>query len=136
HCRMEFLQQALDDDAAAPCGRCDVCAGPWYPTDVPAEAIQSATGQLARAGVPIEPRAQWPSGMGRLGVDVQGKIAPGERIERGRVVARLSDLGWGQRLRTVVVADDDAAPDGVLGAVVQGLADWDWAQRAVGGGTR
>ena len=30
-CRMEFLQRALDDDTAAPCGRCDNCAGPWFP---------------------------------------------------------------------------------------------------------
>ncbi|MGC0141635.1 RecQ family ATP-dependent DNA helicase [Pseudactinotalea sp. Z1732] len=131
-CRMEFLQRSLDDATAAPCGRCDVCAGPWYPVEVPAEAVQAATGQLARAGVPIEPRAQWPSGMGRLGVDVKGKIDPGETMQRGRVVARLSDLGWGQRLREVLKADDGAAPDGVLAAVVQVLAEWDWDRRPAG----
>ncbi|MGC0272512.1 RecQ family ATP-dependent DNA helicase [Pseudactinotalea sp. Z1739] len=131
-CRMEFLQRSLDDATAAPCGRCDVCAGPWYPVEVPAEALQAATGQLARAGVPIEPRAQWPSGMGRLGVDVKGKIDPGETMQRGRVVARLSDLGWGQRLREVLKADDGAAPDGVLAAVVQVLAEWDWDRRPAG----
>ncbi|UOY00403.1 RecQ family ATP-dependent DNA helicase [Blastococcus sp. PRF04-17] len=27
-CRMAFLQEALDDPTAAPCGRCDVCAAP------------------------------------------------------------------------------------------------------------
>ena len=32
-CRMEFLRRELDDPCAEPCGRCDVCAGPWYPTD-------------------------------------------------------------------------------------------------------
>src|SRR5690625_2954405 len=131
-CRMEFLQRALDDATAAPCGRCDVCAGPWYPTEVPDEALQRATGRLARAGVPVEPRAQWPSGMARLGVEVKGKIAPAEQMDRGRVVARLSDLGWGQRLREVFNADDDAAPAALLGAVVQVLADWDWAQRPAG----
>src|SRR5690606_16324343 len=56
-CRMAFLQEALDDPTAAPCGRCDVCAGPWYPTDVPAEAVEVAMGQLSRVGVPLEPRA-------------------------------------------------------------------------------
>src|SRR5699024_8166567 len=117
-CRMEFLQQALDDATAAPCGRCDVCAGPWYPTEIPPEALEAATGQLNHAGVPIEPRAQWPSGMARLGVEVKGKIGPGESMERGRVLARLSDLGWGQRLRTVMEADDDAAPAPVLDALV------------------
>ncbi len=30
-CRMEILQRDLDDPTAAPCGRCDNCAGPWFP---------------------------------------------------------------------------------------------------------
>ena len=30
-CRMEYLQRSLDDETAAPCGRCDNCAGVWYP---------------------------------------------------------------------------------------------------------
>ena len=29
-CRMLFLAQQLDDASAVACGRCDVCAGPWY----------------------------------------------------------------------------------------------------------
>src|SRR5690625_2126870 len=130
-CRMAFLQHSLDDPTASDCGRCDVCAGPWYPTDVPDDAAQLATGQLSQVGVPLEARAQWPSGMTRLGVEVKGRIAPGEAIERGRVLARFSDLGWGQRLRQVFEADDDAAPEPVLAAVIQVLADWDWAQRPV-----
>ena len=40
-CRMAFLQEALDDPTAAPCGRCDVCAGPWYSSDVPEGAAQA-----------------------------------------------------------------------------------------------
>ncbi|MGH8774052.1 MAG: RecQ family ATP-dependent DNA helicase, partial [Jiangellaceae bacterium] len=62
-CRMAFLQDALDDDSAADCGACDVCAGPWYPTEVPAAARASAEQRLHRAGVPVEPRVQWPAGM-------------------------------------------------------------------------
>src|SRR3712207_1469628 len=42
-CRMAFLQEALDDPTAAPCGRCDVCAGAWYTTDIPADAAQAAS---------------------------------------------------------------------------------------------
>ena len=99
-CRMEHLQRELDDPTAAPCGRCDVCAGPWYPTDATPEAVATASGALDRVGVPIEPRAQWPTGAGRLGVEadgkpVSGKIAADDRPETGRVVARLTDLGWG-----------------------------------------
>ncbi|MGY5882938.1 RecQ family ATP-dependent DNA helicase [Modestobacter lacusdianchii] len=119
-CRMAFLQEALDDPTAAPCGRCDVCAGPWYATDVPAEAADAASARLDRPGVELAPRAQWPTGADRLGVEVKGKIAPGEQIATGRAVARLTDLGWGQRLRSLLgddgvggvatLADDLEAP--------------------------
>ena len=30
-CRMEMLRHDLDDPGAEPCGRCDECAGPWFP---------------------------------------------------------------------------------------------------------
>ncbi|HWV50270.1 MAG TPA: RecQ family ATP-dependent DNA helicase, partial [Microbacterium sp.] len=33
-CRMEFLQRSLDDETAAPCGRCDNCAGVWFPSEI------------------------------------------------------------------------------------------------------
>jgi ATP-dependent DNA helicase RecQ len=130
-CRMAFLQHCLDDATAAPCGRCDVCAGVWYPTDIPADAVDLALGQLARVGVPVEPRAQWPTGMDRLGVPVRGKITPPETMGTGRALARLSDLGWGQRVRELVQGSDSVVPDQVVNAVTKVLADWDWSQRPV-----
>ena len=108
---MAFLQEALDDPTAAPCGRCDVCAGAWYSADVPEAAAEAASAALDRPGVELAPRAQWPTGADRLGVDVKGKIAPSDQIETGRAVARLTDLGWGQRLRTLL------GDDGVGGVV-------------------
>ncbi|SFP71808.1 ATP-dependent DNA helicase, RecQ-like [Geodermatophilus dictyosporus] len=114
-CRMAFLQEALDDPTAAPCGRCDVCAGPWYPTEVPAGAAEAASAALDRPGVELAPRAQWPTGADRLGVPVKGKIAPAEQVDPGRAVARLTDLGWGQRLRTLL------GDDGVGGTVTLDL---------------
>ncbi|TDD68191.1 ATP-dependent DNA helicase RecQ [Jiangella aurantiaca] len=128
-CRMAFLQAALDDPSAAPCGRCDVCAGPWYTDEVPADARAAARTTLSRAGVLLEPRVQWPSGMGRLGVDVKGKIGPDERLEPGRVVARLTDLGWGQRLRSLLDADDAPAPESLLAACIDVLREWRWDRR-------
>ncbi len=104
-CRMAFLQAALDDPTAAPCGRCDVCAGAWYSADVPSAAVAAASARLDRPGVELAPRAQWPTGADRLGVDVKGKIAAGDQVEAGRAVARLTDLGWGQRLRTLLGDD-------------------------------
>ena len=138
-CRMELLQRELDDPTAAPCGRCDVCAGPWYPTDATPDAVATASGALDRVGVPIEPRGQWPTGAGRLGVEadgkpVAGKIAADERPETGRVVARLTDLGWGGVLRELFAAGAPDAPlsDDLLGGCVRVLRDWDWAERPVG----
>jgi ATP-dependent DNA helicase RecQ len=129
-CRMAFLQRALDDPSATDCGRCDRCAAPWYPTQVPDHVIGAARSRLARVGVDVEPRAQWPTGMDRLGVPVKGRIPPEESMQSGRALARLTDLGWGQRLRTVLAEDGPASAD-LLRAVVPVLAEWGWAQRPV-----
>ncbi|MGX5695678.1 DEAD/DEAH box helicase [Agromyces soli] len=130
-CRMAFLQRSLDDETAAPCGRCDTCAGPWYPAGVGDEASVAARGALDRVGVPIEPRAQWPTGADRLGVPVKGRIAPAERAAEGRALARLTDLGWGGVLRELFAAGapDQPVPSRVLDGCVRVLAEWDWAER-------
>ena len=129
-CRMAFLQDCLDDETAVPCGRCDGCAGPWYATEVPDRVVGAARERLARAGVDLDPRVQWPTGMERLGVPVKGKIAPEESLLPGRALARLSDLGWGQRLRELLREDAPVAPE-LLRACVPVLAEWGWSQRPV-----
>ncbi|MBX7556783.1 DEAD/DEAH box helicase, partial [Streptomyces sp. tea 10] len=134
-CRMRFLTRQLDDATAEPCGRCDVCAGPWYPTTVHSDASAAADAALHRAGVPVEPRAQWPTGMDRLGLQAKGKIPETERAERGRALARLTDLGWGQRLREIFRSDEHGDPvDSVVTAdlgraSITVLAQWDWQER-------
>ena len=133
-CRMAYLRQALDDPDAAPCGRCDNCAGPFYPADVPAGAVAAARDQLARPGVELEPRAMWPSAMQSLGIDVRGRIPAAERAETGRALARLSDLGWGDRLRRLVGpgVPDQQVPEPVVSAVVDVLRTWGWEHRPAG----
>jgi ATP-dependent DNA helicase RecQ len=133
-CRMEFLQRALDDDTAVPCGRCDNCTAPWYPTEVQADAASTAASALDRVGVALEPRAQWPTGADRLGVAAKGRIDPGERILPGRALARLTDLGWGNTLREVFAPGTPDAPASapMLAACVRVLAEWGWAERPVG----
>ncbi|TFB54774.1 RecQ family ATP-dependent DNA helicase [Cryobacterium tagatosivorans] len=130
-CRMEFLQRALDDDTAVPCGRCDTCAAPWYPADVDEGAAATAAQSLDRVGVAIEPRAQWPTGVASLGIDVRGNIPVGQRLSTGRALARLTDLGWGGPLRDVFApqATDAPASAAMLAACVRVLADWDWDER-------
>lgn len=130
-CRMAFLQSALDDASAAACGRCDTCAGPWFPTDIPDLLVRRAGERLAQVGVAVEPRTMWPTGMQRLGVPLKGRIGPEVRAEPGRVIGRLSDLGWGSRLRPLFGNDADVPPE-VMDAVVRTLAAWPWARRPTG----
>ncbi len=133
-CRMAFLQEELDDETATPCGRCDVCAGAWYPTDVPEQSRAVADQALHRPGVELEPRRMWPTGMPRLGVEVSGRIPAGEQLASGRAVARLTDLGWGQRLRELLAdgSPDEPVDDALLRACTQVLAGWGWEQRPAG----
>lgn len=130
-CRMAFLQRTLDDASARDCGRCDRCAGPWIDAEVADDALGSARSTLDRAGVDLDPRAQWPSGMDRLGVPVKGRIPADEAMSPGRALARVTDLGWGPRLRELL-SEDQPVPDQVVRAVVRVLAEWGWQTRPAG----
>lgn len=125
-CRMEFLRRQLDDEGAVPCGRCDTCAGSWVDADVSAEALTGAVKELDRPGVEVEPRRMWPTGMPALGIDLKGRIPVKEQCSTGRALGRLSDIGWGNRLRPLLAesAPDGPVPDDVLRAAVAVLADW------------
>ncbi|MET9293519.1 RecQ family ATP-dependent DNA helicase [Streptomyces sp. NPDC003077] len=125
-CRMAFLRRQLDDEGAAPCGRCDNCAGPRFATEVSAASLDAARGELGRPGVEVEPRRMWPTGLPSVGVDLKGRIPPGEQAAPGRALGRLSDIGWGNRLRPLLApqAADGPVPDDVVSAVVAVLADW------------
>ncbi|MEU4076799.1 recombinase RecQ [Streptomyces venezuelae] len=125
-CRMEFLRRQLDDEEAAPCGRCDNCAGSRFDPKVSDAALDAAKGELGRPGVEVEPRKMWPTGLAAVGVDLKGRIPVGEQAFGGRALGRLSDIGWGNRLRPLLAdtATDGPVPDDVVQAVVHVLADW------------
>ncbi|MEU5050544.1 RecQ family ATP-dependent DNA helicase [Streptomyces sp. NPDC021096] len=125
-CRMEFLRRQLDDEQAAPCGRCDNCAAPRFTADVSSGALDASRGELGRPGVEVEPRRMWPTGMPAVGVDLKGRIPAGEQASPGRALGRLSDIGWGNRLRPLLApqAPDAEIPDDVADAVVTVLTDW------------
>jgi ATP-dependent DNA helicase RecQ len=136
-CRLVFLRRQLDDpdalsDQLGPCGRCDTCTGPVWSTDVDAATAGAARERLMRPGTAVPPRRQWPSGMAELGVPTSGRIAAAEQAGEGRVIGRLSDVGWGTRLRELVSGDDVPVPPDVLDACVQVLAAWGWVTRPVG----
>jgi ATP-dependent DNA helicase RecQ len=133
-CRMEYLRRQLDDPAAAPCGRCDNCTGQRDQLAVPEASAAAARERLLRPGVTIEPRRMWPTGMKALGVDVAGKIPEELAAEPGRALGRLTDIGWGGQLRTLLAegAPDEPVTEPVVAAVVKVLAAWGWAQRPAG----
>jgi ATP-dependent DNA helicase RecQ len=139
NCRMEFLRRCLDDPEAKPCGRCDNCATPLFDAEVSPGSLAAANAFLGRPGVAIAPKKLWPTGLEGVGVPLKGKIPPAEQIEPGRAVGRLSDLGWGTRLRDLVApeAADTAIPDDLAAAVVEVLKSWahgddKWRERPVG----
>ncbi|GAB3271346.1 RecQ family ATP-dependent DNA helicase [Sinomonas notoginsengisoli] len=125
-CRMEYITSVLDDETAAPCGRCDNCAGRWFPDDVDPSLLDSAGARLRHAGIPVEPRAQWPSGMDKLGISVKGRIPAEEQLAEGRALARLTDLGYGGPLRELFAAGapDTEVPAALATACVELLAAW------------
>ncbi len=128
-CRMRYLRHQLDDPAvlADPdwrCGRCDNCGGLSLSTQVSETAVAEAAERIARPGVPIEPRKQWPTGLASIGVSRAGRIK--QPPAEGRAIARLTDLGHGGALRRLFAADavDGPVPDGLARAMVAMLQDW------------
>ncbi|KKB97723.1 RecQ family ATP-dependent DNA helicase [Mycolicibacter arupensis] len=129
-CRMSFLRAQLNDpqlQAGERCGRCDNCAGQRFDAEVDATATAATLERLMRPGVEITPRRQWPSGLAQLGVDLSGRISDGP--EPGRVIGRLTDLGWGARLRRLLDEPDQQVPEEVVRAAVSVLAGWEWKLR-------
>ncbi|XVV07840.1 RecQ family ATP-dependent DNA helicase [Actinosynnema sp. CA-248983] len=131
-CRMEFLLRQLDDPHAAPCGRCDNCTGRRWSAEVSSAAATAAREKLLRPGVSVEPRKQWPTGMAAVGVGLSGRIPAGEAAETGRALGRLTDIGWGNRLRSLFNEEDQEVPDDVFAACVKVLSAWGWSERPVG----
>ncbi|HWM38624.1 MAG TPA: helicase-related protein, partial [Streptomyces sp.] len=125
-CRMEFLRRQLDDEESAACGRCDNCSGARFEPDVSGATLDAARGELARPGVEVEPRKMWPTGLPAIGVQLKGRIPARQQASTGRALGRLSDIGWGNRLRPLLApqAADGPVPDDVVEAVVEVLADW------------
>ncbi|NJP31360.1 DEAD/DEAH box helicase [Micromonospora thermarum] len=138
-CRLRYLRECLDDAGAADCGRCDRCAEPIFSVDVSEAALRAAQAFLGRPGVEVPPKKLWPTGLEAVGVPLKGRIAPAEQALPGRAVGRLSDLGWGGRLRELVGPDaaDVDVPDDLAAAVVEVLKAWahgddPWPRRPVG----
>lgn len=129
---MAFLRGQLDDPELQPgerCGRCDNCTGTRYDTRVDEGTLATTAERLRRPGVDVAPRKQWPSGLAALGLELSGRISGG--AAPGRAIGRLTDLGWGARLRRLLAEPDQEVPDDVVQAAVAVLKAWDWKARPV-----
>ena len=128
-CREQFLRRRLDDETAKPCGRCDNCTGERRSSALDPGALDAARERLRRPGVEIEPRKQWPSGLSQEGL--AGRIKAELSAEPGRALGRLTDLGWGSRLRALLGehGEDGPVTDEMFAAIVKVLAAWGWAER-------
>lgn len=131
-CRMAFLRAQLDDPDLQPgerCGRCDNCTGNRYEAAVDDATLAATAERLRRPGIVVAPRKQWPSGLATLGLELSGRIGDGPAP--GRAIGRLTDLGWGARLRRLLDEPDAEVPDDVVTAAVAVLKAWDWTTRPV-----
>jgi ATP-dependent DNA helicase RecQ len=90
-------------------------------------SLAAAQAMLSKPGVEIAPKKLWPTGMAALDVPLSGKLRTPP--EPGRALCRLSDIGWGPRLRTLLAAPDAEVPEDVFRAVVRVLAEWSWDAR-------
>ncbi|WP_410658103.1 RecQ family ATP-dependent DNA helicase [Amycolatopsis sp. lyj-112] len=132
-CRMEYLRQQLDDPEAVPCGRCDNCTGKYWDTTISDDVVDATRQRLRRPGVEVAPRKMWPTGMAGLDVPLSGRLPAGEQADTGQVVGRVTDVGWGTRLRELVgqSAGDAELPDPVFQACIEVLKGWQWTERPV-----
>ncbi len=126
-CLLRFLREQLDDPEASDCGRCSRCIG--HPLRVlELSAVQQGAEALARAGVELAVKKAWPTGMAATGLSLSGRIAEGSAAVEGRALARLSDLGWGDRLASAL-AEDGEPSAAVMDGVLRTLRDWPWERR-------
>lgn len=121
-CLMAFLQEALGDSDAGPCGRCSVCTGELPPPGAAPSAERRAAVRRFLRGQDcvLEPRKLWPSGLaGR-----KGRIGP--VMAPGRALAFADDPAWAEELR-----DRDELNEPLAEGVAELLARWGLAVDAV-----
>ena len=110
-CLMEFLSRALDDPAAAPCGKCMNCTGKTKRASVPTTLVQAAVDFLRHDALVLELRIRWPKpALSELDKALPGalerfesgqpKIVMPERLraQEGRVLCMYGDAGWGHEV--------------------------------------
>jgi ATP-dependent DNA helicase RecQ len=134
-CSMRLLTAALDDPAAAPCGRCGRCTGEPIALRIDAATRDAAATHVRTRELPLPARRRWPPGLDAFGHDRRGNIDRALQPDPGRALAGTDASGYGavsQRALDTVAAGGSVAPgdlDELVEGVVALLARWDWRQR-------
>ena len=128
-CRLRFLRDALDDPTATNCGRCDRCTEHSWQRQPEASVVARACELLRDGDVVVEPRRQWPSGLG----EPKGRIPVERQAEPGRALARFGDGGWHAAIESLIALADAgqavAISDELASAAAAVLKRWDWPSR-------
>ena len=128
-CRLRFLREALDDHTATDCGRCDRCTDHSWQRQPDPLTVAAAQDVLRGGDVVIDPRRQWPSGLGQP----KGRIAADRQPAPGRALARLGDGGWNPIVDTLIrnadAGDAVVVPPELVAAIAAILKRWNWPQR-------
>jgi ATP-dependent DNA helicase RecQ len=118
-CRMAFLRLQLDDAEPEACGRCDNCTRQHLQVELGRDLLVEALTHLRGVELEIQPRRQWPSG---LGVP-RGRIPPSQRLQPGRALSMDGDGGWGSVVRRAK-HHGDHFPDELVDAAVELYRRW------------
>ena len=99
-CLMAFLQSALDDPHASPCGICAGCTGEsLIPEQASQDVSQAAAKFLRQSEMPIEPRKRWPYTDSLSSYGWRSTMADHVQAEEGRALSVWGDAGWGQMVK-------------------------------------
>ncbi len=128
-CRLRFLREALDDETATDCGRCDRCTSHSWQRQPDPITVAAAQDVLRGGDIVVEPRRQWPSGLS----EPKGRIKADRQPVPGRALARLGDGGWNPIVETLIRTADAGGhvtvPPELVTALAAILKRWDWAER-------
>jgi ATP-dependent DNA helicase RecQ len=100
-CLMQFLAEALDDEMAAPCGRCASCLGhAVLPTSIQPATLIAAQRFVKHSEMRLELKKQWDIGAlakyrQQFGWSKQNIPNP-LRGEEGRILSRWGEPVWGE----------------------------------------
>ena len=121
----------LDDDTAAPCGRCDNCAGPWFAADV-ADAASTRPGATRPGRGRLEPRRSGPPAWTGWACRSRAGLADELREAAPSRVSPTSGGASGCASCCAARTGPRFRPPRWSRACVHVLAGWGWEERPVG----